>query len=236
MKKKVPVFKSLVCAVSLALTVSIPALASTDRPVLPLPSADEIGPRCQQGLSDLGQQISALEKIQSQSEEGAAEFLKGWNSLQIAVENLQGPMALLSQVSPDASVRKNADACSMNVQRFITDMFQNEKLYRNMRIMRVNDDEERKLRQDIVSAYEDAGVSLSADKRNRVKEILERLTEIDQEFSRNIRDNKTKLVFSPEEMQGLSKEYLANIQRDGKGNYLLGFSYPEYIPFNAVCG
>lgn len=49
MKKKVPVFKSLVCAVSLALTVSIPALASTDRPVLPLPSADEIGPRCQQG-------------------------------------------------------------------------------------------------------------------------------------------------------------------------------------------
>ena len=126
----------------------------------------------------------------------------------------------------------------MNVQRFITDMFQNEKLYRNMRIMRVNDDEERKLRQDIVSAYEDAGVSLSADKRNRVKEILERLTEIDQEFSRNIRnqrDNKDKTGFyTPEGFSpdaGLSKEYLANIQRDGKGNYLLGFSYPEYIPF-----
>lgn len=78
MKKKGPVFKSLVCAVSLALTVSFPALASTDRPVLPLPSAEEIGPRCQQGLSDLGQQISALEKIQPQSEAGAAEFLKGW--------------------------------------------------------------------------------------------------------------------------------------------------------------
>lgn len=119
----------------------------------------------------------------------------------------------------------------MNVQRFITDLFQNEKLYRNMRIMRVNDDEERKLRQDIVSAYEDAGVSLTTEKRNRVKQILARLAEIDQEFSRNIRDNKTKLVFTPEEMQGMSKEYLANIQRDGQGNYLLGFSYPEYIPF-----
>ncbi len=231
MKNKAPVFKSLVCALSLALTVSIPALAASDRPVLTLPSADEIGPRCQQGLSDLGQQISALEKIQPQSEAGAAEFLKGWNRLQIELENLHGPMALLSQVSPDANVRKNADACSMNVQRFITDLFQNEKLYRNMRIMRVNDDEERKLRQDIVSAYEDAGVSLTTEKRNRVKQILARLAEIDQEFSRNIRDNKTKLVFTPEEMQGMSKEYLANIQRDGQGNYLLGFSYPEYIPF-----
>lgn len=106
MKNKAPVFKSLVCALSLALTVSIPALAASDRPVLTLPSADEIGPRCQQGLSDLGQQISALEKIQPQSEAGAAEFLKGWNRLQIELENLHGPMALLSQVSPDANVRK----------------------------------------------------------------------------------------------------------------------------------
>ena len=96
MKNKVPVFKSLVCAVSLALTVSLPALAFTDRPVLPLPTADEIEPRCQQGLSDLGQQVSALEKIQPQTEEGAAEFLKGWNRLQIDLENLQGPMALLN--------------------------------------------------------------------------------------------------------------------------------------------
>ncbi len=90
MNKKVPVFKSFVCAVTLALTVSLPALASADRPVLPLPSADEIGPRCQQGLSDLGQQVSALEKIQPQSEAGAAEFLKGWNRLQIEVEICRG--------------------------------------------------------------------------------------------------------------------------------------------------
>lgn len=55
-----------------------------------------------------------------------------------------------------------------------------------MRIVRVNDDEERKLRQDNVSAYEDAGVSLLPDKQKRVKQILARLTEIDQEFSRNI--------------------------------------------------
>ena len=81
-------------------------------------------------------------------------------------------MALLSQVSPDADVRQNADACSIDVQRFITDLYQNGKLYRNMRIVRVNDDEERKWRQDNVSAYEDAGVSLMPEKRQRVRQIL----------------------------------------------------------------
>ena len=229
MKKRIPVLKSVVCALSL--TFSVLTTASAERPVLPLPAAGEIGGQCQAGIADLNRKVSELEGIPVETEEGAEAFLKGWNRLQISLENLQGPMALLSQVSPDGEVRKNADACSMDVQRFITDLFQNAKLYRNMRIVRVNDDEERKLRQDNVSAYEDAGVSLLPDKQKRVKQILARLTEIDQEFSRNIRENKTRLVFTPYELQGLPKDYIDRLQKDEKGNFLLGFSYPEYIPF-----
>ena len=230
MKKHVPVLKSFICAASLVLTFSVSAFA-VERPVLPLPQAGEIEEQCRVELADLNQKVAELESVPVETLEGAEAFLKGWNRLQIGIENLQGPMALLSQVSPDPVVRKNADACSIKVQRFITDVFQNGKLYRNMRIVRVNDDEERKLRQDTVSAYEDAGVSLMPDKRKRVKQILARLAEIDQEYNRNIRENKTRLVFSPYELQGLPKEYLDRLQKDEKGNYLLGFSYPEYIPF-----
>lgn len=221
--------KAVVCTWSL--TFSVLASASAERPVLPLPAAGEIIGQCQAEIADLNQKVSGLEAIPVETEEGADAFLKEWNRLQIGLENVQGPMALLSQVSPDAEVRKNADACSMEVQRFITDLFQNTKLYRNMRIVRVNDDEERKWRQDNVSAYEDAGVSLLPDKQKRVKQILARLAEISQDFSRNIRDNKTRLVFTPYELQGLPKDYTDRLQKDDQGNFLLGFSYPEYIPF-----
>ena len=202
MKKHVPVLKSFICAASLVLTFSVSAFA-VERPVLPLPQAGEIEEQCRVKLADLNQKVAELESVPVETLEGAEAFLKGWNRLQIGIENLQGPMALLSQVSPDPVVRKNADACSIKVQRFITDVFQNGKLYRNMRIVRVNDDEERKLRQDTVSAYEDAGVSLMPDKRKRVKQILARLAEIDQEYNRNIRENKTRLVFSPYELKSI---------------------------------
>ncbi len=221
--------KSLVCVLSLAFSAM--AVASNERPVLPLPQAGEIGTQCTASLETLKQKVSELENIPVETEEGAHAFRKGWNNLQIGIENLQGPMALLSQVSPDADVRQNADACSIDVQRFITDLYQNGKLYRNMRIVRVNDDEERKWRQDNVSAYEDAGVSLMPEKRQRVRQILSRLAEIDQEFNRNIRENRTRLTFTPYELQGLPKEYIDRVPRDEKGNFLLGFSYPEYIPF-----
>lgn len=229
MKKRIPVLKSLVCALSL--TFSVCTSQAVERPVLPLPAAEEIGGQCSAGIEDLNRMVSELEAIPVETEEGAEAFLAGWNSMQVSLEDLQGPMALLSQVSPDEAVRRNADDCSLGVQRFITDLYQNTRLYRNMRIVRVNDDEERKLRQDNISAYEDAGVSLMPDKRRRVKQILARLTEISQEFSRNIRENKTKLVFSPYELQGMPKEYMDRLQKDAKGNFLLGFSYPEYMPF-----
>ena len=71
------------------------------------------------------------------------------------------------------------------------------------------------------------------DKRARMSAILKRLEEIRQEFGRNIRNNKTRLTFTADEVKGLPQSYLDRAQRDEKGNFLLGFEYPEYLPFMA---
>src|SRR5439155_3473083 len=89
---------------------------------------------------------------------------------------------------------------------------------------------DRKLKKDVVEAFEDTGVALPSEKRARMKQILQRLEEIQQTFSRNIRDNKTRLAFLPDEAKGLPASYLEKARRDDKGNYLLGFEYPEYEP------
>ncbi len=81
--------------------------------------------------------------------------------------------------------------------------------------------------------FEDGGVALPEGKRARMKAILQRLEEVRQAFDRNIRDNKTRLVFHPDELKGLPTAYLEKAQRDDQGNFLLGFGYPEYEPFMA---
>lgn len=224
--------KTLLCSALMALGVSFAAPAMAERPVLPLPAAGEIESQCDAQIKDLQQGVKDLGNLPVETIEGADAFLRGWNRLQMGIEDLDGPMSLLGQVSPDAEVRKQANACSIKTQQFITDVYQNEKLYRNMRVTRINDDEERKLRQDVVSAYEDAGISLTPDKRRRVGAIIERLAQIDQEFSKNIRENPARVSMTAAELDGMPPEYLNRLQKDPKtGNYLLGFSYPEYLPF-----
>ena len=63
--------------------------------------------------------------------------------------------------------------------------------------------------------------------------VTSRLEELRQEFDRNVRDNKTRLTFTADELRGMPQDYLDQAKRDDKGNYLLGFDYPDYIPFMA---
>ncbi len=232
MKKQVPAVKSLLCATLMALGVSWAAPVMAASPVISVPATGDIESQCKSQLEILKKGVEDLSALPVETLEGADAFLRGWNRLQMGIEDLDGPMSLLGRVSPDAEVRKQADACAIQTQQFITDVYQNENLYRNMRVVRINDDEERKLRQDVVSAYEDAGISLPPDKRRRVGAIVERLTEISQAFSKNLRENPNRVTMTAAELDGMPKEYLDRLQKDPKtGAYSLGFSYPEYLPF-----
>ncbi|MCS6762745.1 MAG: M3 family metallopeptidase [Candidatus Protistobacter heckmanni] len=64
-----------------------------------------------------------------------------------------------------------------------------------------------------------------------MKAILEEQENLQLEFARNIRDNNTRLAFTVEEVKGLPADYLAHARKNEKGEYLLGFGYPEYVPF-----
>lgn len=207
-----------------------PAFAVNSQ-TIPVLSAEEISALCTQGIENWKQQVSQMEAIKAYTPEGSPHFIQEWNRLMMVMDDLHGPVYLLSQVSPDENIRHSADACDTQIRAFNTDLYLNKKLYANVRFSRSKDNVERKLRKDILSDFEDAGITLLPKKQERMREIRIRLNEIQQEFSRNIRENRTRVVFTPEQMKGLPEDYLARLKRDESGNYLLDFSYPVYIPF-----
>lgn len=227
-----PLFLAMVLlAPALALSAEPAAAAATAKPLIPILKAEEIAPRCEQGLADLRRRVNALELSSPNIAQDDRELFREWNNLQISLEDLQGPIALLNHVSPDAGVRRNAEPCQVSITKFSTDLFQNAALYKKFKDASPVDDVEKKLRQDILDSFDDTGVSLPPEKQARMKEILAQLTQLKQEFARNVRDNNQKLAFATEEAKGLPPEFLAQAKRDDKGNILLGFEYTEYMPF-----
>lgn len=215
--------RAAACALLYCLPAS--ALPAQSRPLIPLWDAAGIEKACSRTLAKVRRGAAVLERS------APGQALARWDRLQIAMEDAQGPAELLANVSPDKETRAAGDACGLKFTALNTELQQNAKIYALIRRVQPDDDVARKLQRDVIEAFEDTGVALPPEKRARMKAILQRVEELRQAFARNIRDNKTRLAFSAEETKGLPESYLAARRRDDKGNYLLGFEYPEFEPF-----
>jgi thimet oligopeptidase len=217
------------------LVASATASAVESRPpatrvVLPVYDAAEIKTVCAAAITRAQQQIGEIEAVPV-AKVNVANTIDAWNRMSIDAENAIDLIYLLGSVHTDKAVRDTADECILKATEMRTGFMQREALYRRFVAVKPVSPHARKLRRDLIEEFEDTGVALGAEPRDRVKAIINRLEELRQEFDRNVRDNKTRLTFTPDELRGMPQDYMDKAKRDEKGNYLLGFDYPDYIPF-----
>ncbi len=202
---------------------TLPAQA---RVLMPVMNAAQINQKCDSTLAAAAKTVARME-----ANPAAGAIFDEWNRLQIDIEDTFGPVYLQANVHPAKEARDAGDACVARLMKFSTDLYQDEKLFKRIQAAKPANPHQQKLRQDLIEGFEDTGVALPADKRKRAKEIFEKLEDLRQGFDRNIRDDKTKVVMTPEEMKGMPDTYIAAQKKDDKGNYVLGLDYPAYVPF-----
>lgn len=205
-------------------------ISPPNRATIPLFTADELLAASHRVLEEARAKLRAIEQLPF-DRLAAENVLDAWDRVSISVEDVFGPVSLLNSVHTDASVRDAADRALIDESVFMTELFQNEALYERVRRVQASTSQQKQLQKDLLEAFEDSGVSLPVEKRERFRHISERLTELAQEFSKNIRENRTLLHFTPEECQGLPASYLERAVRDENGNVVVGFDYPDYVPF-----
>ncbi len=200
--------------------------AAETRPGVPAWDAPAIEALCEPSIAGLRATLRTME-----GRHGSAGIFDEWNRLSVAVNDLDGPLSILSNVSPDKATRDAADACALKLAPFQTELFQSETLYRRVDLAKPADASQKQYRQDLIENFEDSGVTLPVDKRERVKDLRQKITELSQQFDKNVRDDDAKVVFTPAEMAGLPDGYLAAQKKDDHGDYVLPLANPSYLPF-----
>ena len=203
---------------------------SMARVTIPIYDEPALNAACDAALSRGRRDLRELEAVPL-ARVSVAATLNAWNAMQMRIEDVLGPASLLANVSPDEKVRKAGDECLLKFTTFNTEVFQSEKLYQRIKAVKTATPHQKQMRTDLLEEFEDTGVALPAEQRMRVKTILDRLEALRQDYAKNVREDRTKVVFAPQEMQGLPQPYLDKATKDGQGNYLLGFDTPEFMPF-----
>jgi thimet oligopeptidase len=203
---------------------------AAQRATIPVFDATEVAAAAARALEHARALLARIEAIPL-GEAGVKDVLDVWDDTAILLEDAFGPISLLNSVHPDKEVREACDVALVQESNFLTDAFQNEAFYHRVRRIAPPSVASRELQKHLLEAFEDSGVSLPPEQRQRFRDISERLTELGQEFAKNIRENDTRLRFTRDECRGLPQPWLERVPRGEDGQYVVGFDYPDYVPF-----
>src|SRR5262245_2560730 len=95
-------------------------------------------------------------------------ILAEWNRFSASVQDFINPVYLLANTAVDSATRDTALKCVERFTPLETEPFQSEKLYARVRALRPADAIDRQYQKDLLEAFEDAGITLKPEQRNRV--------------------------------------------------------------------
>jgi thimet oligopeptidase len=173
-----------------------------------------------------------LDTIKDGTERPAAAVLGLWNDADIALSSASAVTSVLSEVHPDQRVRTLAEQRAQDVQRLRTDRSLDRALFDVLDATDPAglDEQATRLRERVLRDFRRAGVDKDDDVRARLRAISERLTILDQDFSRIIRDDVRSIRVAPDRLAGLPEDFIAAHEPDADGLVTITTDYPDVIP------
>ena len=212
-----PIPQRLFPALLMAVANCVAAAPTLPDPAFPnYRSPSEVRSACDKGLAGANARVKQLERVP-----GGAAWLLASDRLNAYVEDVSGPIYVLTSVHPDKAIREATEACELRWQDFSSTLGQNEKLYRAALKVRARDAIDREFLKSTLEGFEDAGVSLPLPQRKRAKALRDRIAAVAQVFEKNVREANAPVAFTSAELAGVPESLWRSAKQDEQGRYLI---------------
>lgn len=197
-------------------------------------SLDALSLRSARRIASAEEKLAEIESAEPPY--GRSNVLDPLDVLLVELSNVTTECELLSEVHPDSAVRESAEGYIRQASEFRTRLMQHRPLYDALGAFEAPlgkstlDGLSRRVVSLIRRDMKRVGVELDDAERERVVALRKELVEIEQEFSRNIRDDVRSVEVEPLALEGLPADFVAgHPPEDGKVR--ISTDYPDYLPF-----
>ena len=231
--------------VALAAALAVVACGGAKKPAAPelsssyveitladVDSAGKLAARCEADEAAFRERLAALE-----SWTGAPtvdNYYRPLDSLTVSAANLVMHAASLGGVHPDGDLREAAEQCELLINKLFTDMGLSRPIYEAVSRIDTSgvDAETRYSIEKTLLQFRLGGVDKDEATRARIRELSEQISEIGQEFDRNIREDVRYLELdSVDDLAGLPEDYIAARPPNEDGKIVISTQYPDVLPF-----
>jgi thimet oligopeptidase len=154
---------------------------------------------------------------------------------------LENNLTFPGYVSTSKDVRDAASAAEQKISEFGIESGMRQDVYAALKDVKEKeyeklDYDQKRLLDRMIRDYERNGLALEEENRNRVKELKNRLAKLCIDFTKNIAEDNTTLLFSDEELAGCPAEFIENLDKDeSTGKRKVTLRYPDILPVMRFC-
>jgi len=173
-----------------------------------------------------------VDKLKADPPGEALATLEQYDAVSLHLSNVAAIGSLFSNVHPEESVRDAAEKAEQDVMKLITELNLDRDLYEVFAALDPSglDEQAARLLDKVLLDFTRSGVDRDEETRARITQIQERMTEVDQEFSKNIRDDTRSIRVTPERLAGLPADWLEAHPADDDGLVTVTTDYPDSVP------
>ncbi|MCX6398846.1 MAG: Zn-dependent oligopeptidase [Propionibacteriales bacterium] len=184
--------------------------------------------------SELALATGLVEGLRTDAPTDPVEVLRQWDRAAGHLGNVAAAGSLFGNVHPSEEVRELADNAEQEASRVGTRWSLDRDLYDVFAAIddsAVADDPlATRLLAKVRADFRRSGVDKDEPTRERIAAIRERITELDQEFSRVIRDDVRTIQVMPAQLDGMPADWLEAHPIDDEGLVTVTTDYPDSVP------
>ncbi len=229
---------------TLVFTASLSAEPTIQNPIVPefnqpIPfdqfTAEAVNNASEQTIQTIKTGIQQIAEIKPK-ERTFQNTMKALDNLYDLLNTVWGEVYLMAYTHPDDSLREACNNVNIAFEKFANELnmdetiFQAVKEYAKTKEAKSLKGYQKKYLTETLRDFRRNGFDLPKKKREELKALQDQLSEVSNQFSKNIRDYQDSLIVTEEEIQGLPEDYKKERRRED-GTYKIDMTYPSIIPF-----
>ncbi|MFW6868958.1 M3 family metallopeptidase [Nocardioides sp. CPCC 206347] len=203
---------------------------------LALPTSPDAWPAWirDRAASELALATGLVEGLRTDPPADPVAVLRQWDRAGGHLGNVAAVGSLFGNVHPSEEVRELADNAEQEASRVGTRWSLDRELYDVFAAIEdsavADDPLAARLLAKVRADFRRSGVDKDEATRDRISAIRERITELDQEFSRVIRDDVRTIQVAPDQLDGMPADWLEAHPADEEGLVTVTTDYPDSVP------
>ena len=162
-----------------------------------------------------------------------AGTLAGWNTITLCLLNATSAATVVRLAHPDTEVRERAREAELAAATMGNRVRQDQRLYARLSAVDAEglDPAAARTLRLTLRDFRRAGVELAERERRELQELVERCTDLAQQFEQNISDDVRTVHLRPDQLDGLPEDYVAAHPAGPDGTVEITTTYPDVGPF-----